>query len=85
MDDLLEYCDRYLTRRETGKADPQPLPAARPTVDRDRLTALLGELAGCPVQQGLIAALRDRIAEGSDDQLVRMRAFAVADAWGRIA
>jgi len=79
--DLLEYCDRYLVRKAMGKADPQPVPRTPPTVDGDRLEALLDELAARRVQDTLIPLLRERIVEGSDDQLVRMRAFGVADAW----
>lgn len=57
--DLLDYCDRYLARKETGKADPVPVPRARPTVDLARLDGLLDELARCPIQGELIAVFAE--------------------------
>lgn len=80
--ELLNFCDRYLARRAAGRVDPVPVPDQRPTVDTGRLERLLTELRGHPVRIDLIAALRERIVEGSDDQLVRLRPFALADGWG---
>jgi adenylate cyclase len=79
---LLEFCDRYLERKEAGKADPVPVPKQRAPVDRDRLDRLLEQLTRAPVRPELIPPLRERILEGSDDQLVRVRPFALADTWG---
>jgi adenylate cyclase len=79
--DLLEFCDGYLARRAMGKADPTPTPTARPPVDTARLDQLLGQLRDSPLRPELIAPLRERIVEGSDDQLVRVRPFALADTW----
>jgi adenylate cyclase len=80
--DVLEFCDRYLSRKEAGQPDPLPVPKGEPDVNRPRLEGLLEELARSPVQRELIASLRQRILEGSDDQLIRIRPFALADAWG---
>jgi adenylate cyclase len=80
--DLLEYCDRYLVRKQTGLPDPVPVPKQRPRVDRPRLERLVSELRRSPVLPELVPRLRERIAEGSDDQLVGIRPFALADAWG---
>jgi class 3 adenylate cyclase len=78
---LLDFCDRYLTRKAAGQADPVPVPQRRAEVDAERLERLIAELRTCPVRVDLTAALRERILEGSDDQLVRLRPFALADAW----
>jgi class 3 adenylate cyclase len=78
---LLEFCDRYLERRAAGNADPVPLPSSRPAVDSGRVDRLLAQLTRAPVQPELIPLLRERIVEGSDDQVVRVRPFALADAW----
>ena len=81
--DAIEFCDRYLSRRAIGKADPVPVPDVRTEVDLARLDRLLGQLrTRAGVDPALVARLRERIVEGSDDQLVRLRAFALADAWG---
>jgi adenylate cyclase len=79
---LIEFCDRYLARKAAGVADPTPVPAGRPRVDEARLEQLLGALRAAPVDPSLLVRLRERIVEGSDDQLTNVRAYALADAWG---
>jgi adenylate cyclase len=79
---LLEFCDLYLSRKAAGKADPVPVPNVATAVDRQRLDSLIERLARLPVQQELIPLLRERVLEGSDDQLTSVRAFALADVWG---
>jgi len=78
---LLDFCDEYLNRKAIGKADPVPTPEQRVPVDAARLEQMLARLSRYPVQTELIAPLRERIVDGSDDQLVRVRPFALADAW----
>jgi adenylate cyclase len=79
---LLEFCDLYLARKAEGKADPVPVPKLRAPVDLGRLDPMLDRLARSPVRQGLVALLRERILEGSDDQLTSIRPFTLADVWG---
>jgi len=78
---LLEFCDLYLARKAAGEPDPVPLPRHRPQVDGERLEQLVSELRRAPVDASLVSNLRTRVLEGSDDQLVNVRAYAVADAW----
>jgi class 3 adenylate cyclase len=78
---LLEFCDAYLARRAAGKADPVPVPKVRAPVDAAQLDRMLGALAERPVPPALIPLLRERIVEGSDDQLIGVRPFALADVW----
>jgi len=80
--DLLDFCDHYLQRKEAGRADPVPVPRARPAVNRALLDRRLAELAGTAVRPELIGLLKERIVEGSDDQLTGMRPFAIAGLWG---
>jgi class 3 adenylate cyclase len=80
--DVLEFCDSYLARRTEGKPDPLPVPERHGAVNAARLNQVLAELARAPIDAGLIARLRARIVDGSDDQLVRIRPFALADLWG---
>jgi adenylate cyclase len=80
--DLLDFCDRYLARKEAGRADPVPGPRGRPAVDTAQLSQRLARLAGAPVRPELVALLAERIREGSEDQLAGMRPFALADRWG---
>jgi class 3 adenylate cyclase len=80
---LLDFCDEYLTRKAAGRVDPVPTrsPAARAEIDVVRLDRACAELHRRAVPGELIAALRERVVTGSDDQLVRIRPFALADAW----
>jgi class 3 adenylate cyclase len=57
------------------------VPGQRPAVNTERLERLLAQLRTFPVRSRLLAALRERILEGSDDQLVRLRPFALAGTW----
>lgn len=78
---LLEFCDRYLARRAAGKADPVPVPGRRPVVDRRELERMLDALHREPVEPRLVELLNERILEGSDDQLTKIRPYALADLW----
>jgi hypothetical protein len=80
--DLLRFCDRYLSRRAAGRPDAVPVPERRPKVDEEQLERLLRKLRERPIWQELIPALRERLLEGSDDQVVGIRPFALADTWG---
>jgi adenylate cyclase len=79
---VLEFCDRYLQRRDEGKPDPVPVPTRRTPVDAVRLERGIAKLRRGDMRPRLVEALRQRVLEGSDDQLVRVRPFALADAWG---
>ena len=79
--DLLEFCDRYLSRKAAGSPDPAPIPRHRPSIDHARLVRLLEKLRGSPVRADLVPMLGERIREGTDDQVVGVRAFALADVW----
>ena len=50
-----------------------PVPRARPAVNRALLDRRLGQLTGAAVRPELIGLLKERIVEGSDDQLTGMR------------
>jgi len=79
--DLLEFCDHYLERKEAGRVDPVPVPRGRPAVNRALLDRRLGQLTRAAVRPEVIGLLKERICEGSDDQLTRIRPFAQADLW----
>lgn len=78
--DLLDFCDHYLRRKAAGRVDPVPVPRARPAVNRAVLDRRLGQLVGA-ARPEVISLLRERILEGSDDQLSGIRPFALADLW----
>jgi class 3 adenylate cyclase len=86
--DTLDFCDHYLARKDAGRADPVPVlraPLVRSAVHRAQLDRRLGQLATdptTPVRTELVTLLKERIVEGSDDQLTGIRPFALADVWG---
>jgi adenylate cyclase len=80
--ELLAFCDQYLLRKAEGRADPTPVPSRRPSADRAQLDRLLQRLGSSPVSPELLPLLRERIVEGTDDQVVGVRPFALADLWG---
>jgi class 3 adenylate cyclase len=80
--DLLDFCDHYLERKEAGRADPVPVPRGRAAVNRALLDRRLAQLTGVAGRPEVISLLKERICEGSDDQLTRIRPFALADLWG---
>jgi len=81
VDDTLDFCDRYLARQRAGLADPVPVPRAKPVVHQAELDRRLARLAAAPVPALLVARLKQRICEGSDDQLTGIRPFALAGVW----
>ncbi len=58
-----------------------PVPRARRAVNRALLDQRLGQLAGAGLRPEVIGLLQERILKGSDDQLTRIRPFALADLW----
>jgi rubredoxin len=80
VDDTLDFCDHYLNRKQQGYVDALPMPGS-PVVDRQRLAQAVARLAGRPVDKELMALLQERVLHGSDDQVVRLRAFSVAADW----
>ncbi len=76
------FCDRYLARKVAGKLDPTPAPQRRPRLDRAQLENFMERLRQAPVRRELPALLERTLVEASDDQLYRIRPYALADAWG---
>ena len=80
VDAMADFCQAYLDRQAAGKSDPTPV-ARRPRLDHQKLDALLDELRQRRLGDDLLAAIRERITEGTDDQVFRMRPFELADVW----
>ncbi len=78
---LFAYCDRYLSRKYKHRADPTPVPRPPRSIDQQALDRLLDRLRETPIPQELIGMLRERLLEGTDAQVLRVRPYALADAW----
>jgi adenylate cyclase len=81
VESILRYCDDYVARRSTENAGELPATRARPEVDRERLERGLERLVRAPVRSELLPRLRRRIVEGTDEQVLRVRPYEVADVW----
>jgi class 3 adenylate cyclase len=79
---VLRYVDLWLARRTDAAAEPVPVPGDAPAADRAAVDAGLARLAERGVAPGLLPRLRSRLLEGSDEQVLRIRPYEVADAWG---
>jgi len=80
--DTLAYCDKYLARRANGMVDPIPVARSHAQVDREYLERIMERLRSAPVQPELLPLLRERITSGDDDQVLGVRANALAASWG---
>lgn len=78
---VLRYCQTYVRLASAGAPDPLPRSRTRGPVARALLERLLARLAEMPVDRALIPRLRQRLTEGTDEEVLRMRPFALADAW----
>ncbi|MFN2431854.1 MAG: DUF5939 domain-containing protein [Gemmatimonadota bacterium] len=79
---VLGYCDQYLARRSAAEPDPVPTRASPADLDREALARGLERLSAAPVQPELVPLLRRRLEEGTDEELLRVRPYAVAERWG---
>ncbi len=82
VDNMVEFCERYLARKAEGRRDPTPGPPRRPRIDRAQLEGAMEKLRRAPVRRELIPLLEEALLEAGDDRLYRMRPYAFADAWG---
>jgi hypothetical protein len=80
VEDTLAFCDQYLSRKQEGHVDPVPV-VGTPDVDRAKLDATVAQLGRRPVARELVSHLEQRVRSGADDQVLRVRAFTVADSW----
>ena len=76
----LAYVERSLAER--GEALAPPAPARPGPVDRPALARAGAALAAAPVDPALVRRLEALVLRGSDDQLVRVRPYALAERWG---
>jgi adenylate cyclase len=83
---LARFCREHERLRSAaqGAAPRAPFPrAARPKVERRALETLAGRLrTGTPADPAVVARLEALLSEGSDEEVLRMRPFALARQWG---
>jgi class 3 adenylate cyclase len=79
--DTLTYCEKFVSLAQTNH--PSPLPRGNHTrVARAAMDRILARLKrATPASPALIDRLGQHIAEGTDEEVLRMKPFALAGAW----
>lgn len=81
--DTLDYVARFLaTRQAHQKPDADaPRNTTRGPVNGAELEKLTKQLLEAPVAPALVTRLRQRLMDGTDEEVLRMRPFAIAELW----
>ncbi len=79
--DTLKYCESFVERMKGGHLDPVPRDRTRTPVDEDGLEIALRRLRRFPVDPKLADRLATRLREGTDEEVVGMRPYVLAEAW----
>ena len=79
--DALEFCRSLPGARGSRPGRPGAGFRTRSAVNRAQLDQRLGPLPAAPSESRADGLVKERILEGSDDQLTGIRPFALADLW----
>jgi len=79
--DVLRYCEAALTLSQAGSTSPYPRSRTRSPVSHTQMGFLLPKLAQMPIQQNLIPHLQRHLQEATDEEVLRMQPYALAEAW----
>lgn len=82
VQDALRYCETFMKSIQSGTPDPLPQKEISIRLRSDRLEGLHQKLANFPVKKDLLERLINHICHGTDEEVIRMRPFALADRWG---
>jgi hypothetical protein len=77
----MRYCEAAIALSRAGSASPYPRSRTRSPVSPTHLRTRLQQLAQMPIQQGLIAPLQHHLQEGTDEEVLRMQPYALAQTW----
>ena len=79
--DIIRYCEAAVALSRSASACPYPRSRTRSPVSPTHLRVLLQQLAQMPIQQNLIAPLQRHLQEGTDEEVLRMQPYALAETW----
>ncbi|MBI1922716.1 adenylate/guanylate cyclase domain-containing protein [Candidatus Poribacteria bacterium] len=80
--DTLRYCEAYLRLAASGVENPLPRSRSKTPVARENLGRRVQSLERLPIRPDLIPHLNRHLNEGTDEEVLRMRPFALAHVWG---
>src|SRR5262249_43082838 len=81
--DVMRYCDAAVALSRSGSTSPYPRSHTHSPVSPTQLRGRLQQLAQMPIQQDLIALLQHHLEEGTDEEVLRMQPYALAETWHR--
>jgi adenylate cyclase len=79
--DVMRYCEAAVALRCTDSASPYPRSRTCSPVSSTDLRVRLQQLAQTPIQQDLLAPLQRHLQEGTDEEVLRMQPYALAETW----
>jgi class 3 adenylate cyclase len=79
--EVMRYCVRALALAGAENPGPYPRTRTRSPVSSTQLRLLLQQLAQMPVRRDLIGHLQRHLQEATDEEVLRMRPYALAEAW----
>ncbi len=79
--DTLRYCENSLGLIRSGSRPPYPRSRTRTPVSKRQLHFLLPRLLEMPIQQDLVPLLTQHLVEGTDEEVLRMKPYALARQW----
>ena len=79
--DVMRYCEAAVALSRSGRASPYPRTRTRSLVSPTHLRVGLQQLAQMPIQQDLLEPLQRHLQEGTDEEVLRMQPYALAETW----
>src|SRR5262249_61624905 len=79
--DVVAYCEAPVALRRSDSASPYPRSRTSSPVLHSHLRARLQQLAQMPMQQDLLAPLQRHLQESTDEEVLRMQPYALAETW----
>jgi adenylate cyclase len=79
--DVMRYCEAAVALSRSDSASPYPRTRTRSPVSPTHLRVRLQQLAQMPIQQDLMVPLQHHLQEGTDEEVLRMQPYALAETW----
>lgn len=81
VQDVLRYCDACVMLAQRGEPTPYPRTRTRSAIAPAQMAFLVPKLCRMPVQEALIETLQHHLQEATDEEVLRMRPYALAATW----
>ena len=79
--DVMRYCEAAVALSRSGSPIPYPRSRTLSPVSHTHLQGRLQHLAQMPIQQDLLVPLQRHLEEATDEEVLRMQPYALAETW----